>query len=410
MLTRSGVSRAFSPITRDLAPHARSRPETGLGRGWEAPALIILALAMVAFGLLALYSATFVTATQRGLAPHHYVLGQLAGVAPGLAGLAVAALAPIRIWEKLAAPIAVGTAALLILVVLPWTHVIAPEINGARRWIRLGIAVQPSDFAKFAVIALTASIAAKKVSRLRKLSQGILPMAFWWVLLAGLTALGPDFSTACLILAVGVTIAFTAGARLGHFVFLGSLAIAPAAFVLRQGYRGERWASILPRPTDTPTAASFQAYQSHIALGSGGLSGVGVGNSRQKYGYLPEGHNDFILSLIGEEWGFLGVLFVILAFAGIVVIGFRIAAMARDRFSELLAVGVVSLIALQAALHIGVNLGILPTTGLALPFISFGRTSAAVLLATLGILVRVAIEAHPARARGGQPAPGEANR
>ena len=196
---------------------------------------------------------------------------------------------------------------------------------------------------------------------------------------------------------LGATVLFAAGARIGHFLLLGAL-MAPVLYLkLSTGYRGARWSSLFLNPGDAPMGAGFQSYQSLIAVGSGGLTGLGFGEGQQKYGFLPEAHNDFIFAMIGEEWGFVGVLLVVLAYTGLILVGFRIARRARDLMGEFLAIGVTSLIALQAFFHMGVALGVLPPTGLALPLMSYGRSNMLVTLAALGILLAVAREAPEGR-------------
>jgi len=184
-------------------------------------------------------------------------------------------------------------------------------------------------------------------------------------------------------------VVFTAGARVEHFVFLG-LMILP--FVRRQlevGFRQDRIEAFL-NPAADPSGAGFQLQQSLVALGSGGLTGVGFGEGRQKFGFLPEAHNDFIFAMVGEEWGLVGVVLLVATYLALVLVGFRIAARAPDLFGELLAVGITSLIALQASLHMAVGLGLVPTTGVALPLFSYGRSGLLATMAALGILVSVA--------------------
>jgi cell division protein FtsW len=187
---------------------------------------------------------------------------------------------------------------------------------------------------------------------------------------------------------LGVMVIFAAGARVGHFIFLGLLVLPFLQRQLMVGFRADRIESFLNVAAD-PAGAGFQVRQSLVALGSGGLTGVGFGEGRQKFGFLPEAHNDFIFAMVGEEWGFLGVLFLVALFVAIVLVGFRIAGRAPDLFGELLAIGFTNLIALQAVLHMGVGLGLVPATGLALPLVSYGRSNLIVTLAALGILISV---------------------
>lgn len=392
---------------RDVAPSLRrSLPETGLGRGWESPAILAVVALLLLFGLLTLYSASSVMAQRSGLPHYYYVARQGAGVAFGLLVLLGCSRVPVAWWRRMAVPMMAASAVLLLLLVLPFTESIAPSVNGARRWLRVGVAVQPSDFAKLAVVVWTAAAAVKKQALLSSLTLGLGPFLAAWACILVPVMLQPDLSTACLIAFVGAVIVFVAGARIGHFAFLGLLLLPVASTVFRGGYRGSRWDSLLLDPGSAPLGSAFQSYQSLVAIGSGGVAGVGFGKGRQKFGFLPEAHNDFIFAMIGEEWGFLGAVAVVLAFGAFIVVGFRVARRAKDLFGELLAVGVTSLVGMQAFFHIGVGLGVFPATGLSLPFVSFGRTNMIVLLAAVGVLLAVAREApegrreRPAERRG----------
>ena len=388
---RAGRSLAWAA---DVAPKTRgSLPATGLGHGWEPAIIITLIGGLLLFGLLTLHSASSEMAQRAGLPHYHYVARQATGVALGLAAMFACAHVPTGFWRRFAPHLMLGSLALLIVVILPFTHAIAPEINGARRWLRVGVTVQPSDLAKLAVVVWTAALLVRKQDQLRNLRRGLAPFLVGWAFILFPILLEPDLSTACLIAATGVIVVFAGGARIGHFVFLALPLLPLAGSILVSGYRGPRWKSLLLEPGTAVDGSAFQSYQSLVAIGSGGVTGVGFGEGRQKFGFLPEAHNDFIFAMIGEEWGFAGAVAVILCFLALIVVGFRIARQARNLFCQLLAVGIVSLIGLQAFLHIGVGLGVFPATGLSLPFVSFGRTNLVVMLAAVGILLAVAREA-----------------
>jgi cell division protein FtsW len=374
----------------DVAPAGPIRlPDAGLGRGWEAAAVMGLTVLLLSFGLVSLYSASSVLALRQSYPDTFYVLNQVQGAGIGLVCLFMCAWLPYRLWEHLAWPL-LGVSVLgLLLVVLPWTRGIAPEINGARRWLQIGITVQPSEIAKVAVVVWSAAVAVRKAPQFRSLRQGLGPFLVVWGIVIFLIGLEPDLSGAMVTLMIGTIIVFAAGARIAHFLFLGLLA---TPLLLRQfavGFRAERIAAFL-NPAADPTGAGFQVHQSLLALGSGGLSGVGIGEGRQKFGFLPEAHNDFIFAMIGEEWGFLGVALLVVMYASIVLVGFRIAGRAPDRFGELLAIGCSSLVALQAILHMAVGLALAPATGLALPLVSYGRSNLIMTLVALGLLISVA--------------------
>lgn len=375
----------------------QSLPDTGLGRGWEPAAIIVLTSTLLVFGLITLHSASSVMARQGDLPHYYYVARQGIGALIGVVAMGVCARIPTEWWNRMAHHILLAAMLLLVVVVLPFTEAIAPTINGARRWLRVGVTIQPSDLAKLAVVIWTASVAVRKREYFQSLGKGLAPFLVAWSAVLVLVALEPDMSTAMLIAAIGVTIVIAAGARLTHFVFMGLLAAPLIAPAVTSGYRRARWESLLLDPGTVPTGATYQSYQSLVAIGSGGLTGVGFGEGRQKFGFLPEAHNDFIFAMIGEEWGLVGTIAVILCYLALIAIAFRIARRAKNLFSELLAVGIASLIGLQAFLHIGVGLGVFPATGLSLPFISFGRTNLVALLAGVGILLAVAREAPEGR-------------
>lgn len=372
------------------APRPIALPDSGLGKGWEPAAVVALTLLLLSFGLVTLYSASSVLALRAGRPDTYYVLRQAAGAAAGLVIMTTFAFIPYRMWQKWAWPIYWGSVALLVLIVMPGTQAIAPEINGARRWLQVGVTLQPSDFAKLSMIIWTAAIAVKKAKNdhFKRLSLGLGPFFLMWGILLLPIAVEPDLSTSVLIALLGVLVVFAAGARIAHFVFLGA-AMAPVLMLqLRVGFRAERIAAFL-NPASDPSGAGFQVRQSLVALGSGGLTGVGFGEGRQKFGFLPYAHNDFIFAMVGEEWGLMGVVFLVALYLSIILVGFRIAGRAPDLFGELLAIGVTNLIALQAVLHMAVGLGLVPPTGLALPLVSYGRSNLVVTLAALGILISV---------------------
>jgi cell division protein FtsW len=374
----------------DVAPARPVQlPDAGLGRGWEAAVLFCATVVLVAWGLVVLYSASSVLAMRQDLPDTYYLFRQAVGAAVGLVALAGCAALPYRAWAHLAWPLLIVTVVALILVVLPWTHSIAPEVNGARRWLTLGVTLQPSEFAKIAVVVWTAALAVRKGPYFKSLSRGLMPFLVVWSIVLGLVALQPDLSTAFLIGLLGALILFCAGGRIAHFAFLALIAAPVLRDQLAVGFRAERLTAFLD-PLSDPMGSGFQVRQSLVALGSGGLYGVGVGEGRQKFGFLPEAHNDFIFAMIGEEWGLIGVLILVSLYAAIVLIGFRVAGRAPDLFGELIAIGLTSLIALQALLHMAVGLALLPATGLPLPLVSYGRSNLLVTCAALGILMSVA--------------------
>ncbi len=374
----------------DVAPADVALPDVGLGRGWEPAALMTLTLLLLSAGLVTLYSASSVLAQRQGLPDWYFVVRQAGGAAVGLVAMVCCARIPYRVWQRMAWPILWVSVIMLVVVILPGTEAIAPEIKGARRWLRIaGVTLQPSELAKLSMVIWTAMLAVRKQGDFKSLRRGLGPFLLIWAVLLLPIVLEPDLSTACLIGLLGAMVVFAGGARIGHFIFLGILGLPFLKLQLDVGFRAQRMLAFLD-PAADPSGAGFQVRQSIISVGSGGLLGQGFGQGRQKFGFLPEPHNDFIFAMVGEEWGLRGIVLLVALYLGIILLGFRIARRAPDRFGQLLAVGFTNLIALQAVLHMAVGLGLVPTTGLALPLVSYGRSNLVVTLMALGILMSVA--------------------
>lgn len=390
LATASGP--ALAPLGRAASRgRATAAPAGGAAaERWEAAALVLVVVLTLGFGLAELYSASSIMAQTQGLPPHFYALRQLVGVIPGAAVAVLFARSDYQRLRVAAWPLLALAVLLLVLVVLPGTEAIAPRVNGARRWLRLGITFQPSEFAKIALIVWTAALAVKKQERLHSLRKGLLPFLVAWSLVLVPVMLQPNFSAVMLLACLAALVLFAGGARIGHFILLGFVA-APLAWHQIEGasYRLQRVTAFLD-PSGEVTAGRYQVHQSLIAIGSGGIGGVGFGESQQKFGFLPEAHNDFLFSMIGEEWGFIGVVFTVSLYATIAVIGYRIARAAPDLFGYLLAIGMTNLIVVSAVLHMGVALALLPTTGVVLPFMSYGRSGLLVCFCAVGILLSVA--------------------
>jgi len=373
----------------DVAPSGPlALPITGLGKGWESAAIMTLTVVLLSLGMVTLYSASAFLAQRQMLPDYYYVIRQATGAAVGLGVLGVCAWLPHDLWERLAWPMIVVAWLLLVVLVIPGTEAIAPEINGARRWLRVGVTIQPSEVAKVAVLVWTASLAVRKQAHFQSLKRGLVPFLLVWGAIMLPVALEPDLSTALLIGLLGCVVVYAAGARLAHFAFLGLLAAPLVWRQLAVSFRADRIVAYLD-PSADPAGAGFQVHQSLLALGSGGIAGVGFGQGRQKLGFLPEAHNDFIFAMIGEEWGLVGVVVTVALYMLLVLVGYRVAAQAPDLFGQLLATGITSMIAAQAILHMSVGLSLVPPTGLALPLVSYGRSNLLVTLAALGILMSI---------------------
>lgn len=356
--------------------------------GLEARVLVMLTGVLLAFGLATVYSASAIVEMQAGYGHAHLLVRQLLGMAIGAALFVVAARIDAGRWEKWAWPVMILSLVLLLIVILPFTASIAPRVHGSRRYL-FGASLQPSELAKLAVIVWSSMLLVKKGDVMRRLTKGLLPFLVVIGLLDILVMLEPDLSTAMMFTLVMGIILFAGGVRIGHFVALAVLLI-PLLYVKieRLNYVLLRMSAFFD-PGAAPPEVSYQLKQSLIAVGSGQIFGVGFGRGRQQYGFLPFGYDDFIAGHIGEEWGFVGLALVILAFALYGALGFRIARKARTPFLQLVAVGITVTMVLTAYLHIGVATGLLPTTGLTLPFISYGRSNLILSLLMTGILVNI---------------------
>ncbi len=360
------------------------------GRGWEAPLLLFLTTVLVCLGIVSIYSASAVRAQVIGLEDYHFVVRQAAGGVLGFVLLGVMAVLDYRVLRLFAWPLLLAVTLMLIITVLPGTESIAPATNGARRWLNLGpVSIQPSEFAKIILIAWTAALAVKKQDHFGSLTRGLMPFLLVWGFVAGLIVIQPSLTVASTTVLLCAFVLFAAGARIGHFVLLFIISLPVLAFqITNVAYRTRRLLAFF-KP-DLAGDGAYQSTQALIAVGSGGLIGRGFGHGQQKFGFLPEPHNDYIYAMIGEEWGLVGLILLLILYTGFALVGYRIARDARDVFGTLLAIGLTNLIAVQAFLHMGVNLAILPSTGVTLPFISYGRSSLLVCMAAVGILMNIA--------------------
>ena len=346
--------------------------------------LALSAAVLSCIGLLFIYSASSYSAELQYGDAFRYVETQAVALALGVAAMfAVSFVRPERIKKYSFVLFAVGVA-LLAAVFVPGFGV---ESYGAKRWINLGFfTVQPSEYAKFAMVAFLAAFAAKK-------GVGTFPRALVFLATAGLVCLllllEPNMSVTICVGAAAFVLLFAAGAKPTHLaVILVPVAALGIALIVAEPYRVRRLLAFLD-PWSSPLDEGYQLIQSYYALGSGGLFGVGLFNSRQKYLFLPFAESDFILSVIGEETGFFGVLGVLALFAVIIVRGTLIAARARDRYSCYLAAGITALLALQTLMNVAVVCGAVPPTGLPLPFVSAGGSSLVCYFAAVGALLSV---------------------
>ena len=357
---------------------------------WETRLLGMVTAVLVVFGIAATYGAASLVTLQGKNAGFGFALRQLSGAVAGGILLLLASRLDYYRWRQLAWPLLFVVLVLLLIPLLPFTHAIAPTVNGARRWVDLGpINFQPSELARIVVVIWCAMLASKKGLQVREFKKGVLPFMLILGLVSLLILLEPNLSMATLVALLGGLVLFTSGAKIGHFLILAGLGMILVFHQIRDAqYRLSRLLTFM-NPGDAVTDAGFQINQSLVGIGSGGLFGVGFGEGQQKLGYLPYAYSDFLFSTIGEEWGFLGVLTVVALFSLFCWLGFRIARTAGDPFGQYLAVGLTATIGLTAFMHMAVSLGLMPTTGLTLPFMSYGRSSQVISLLGTGILINI---------------------
>jgi cell division protein FtsW len=345
---------------------------------------------LVVFGIAATYGAASLVTLQGQNAGLGFALRQLSGAALGGVLLLLASRLDYYRWRQLAWPLLLLILVFLLIPLLPFTLAIAPPVNGARRWLDLGpLNFQPSELARLVVVIWCAMLASKKGLQVREFKRGVLPFMLVLGLVSLMILLEPNLSMATLVALLGGLVLFTSGAKIGHFALLAGLGMILVFHQIRDAqYRLSRMLTFL-NPGDATSDAGFQITQSLVGIGSGQLLGVGFGEGQQKLGYLPYAYSDFLFSTIGEEWGFLGVFSVVALFSVFCWLGFRIAKTAADPFGQYLAVGLTATIGLTAFMHMAVSLGLMPTTGLTLPFMSYGRSSQVISLLGTGILINI---------------------
>ena len=354
---------------------------------WETRLLTVVTATLVVFGIANAYGA--LSLQTAGGAGAGFALRQLVGALLGLLALSAVSRMDYHLWRRLAWPILFATVVFLLVPILPGTERIAPSVNGARRWVDLRfIKFQPSELARLAVVIWCAMLAAKKGLQVREFKKGVLPFLIGIGGVAILIFLEPNLSMATLVALLGMVVLFAAGAKIGHFIVLGFGAVLLLFEKIHSAqYRLARLHTFL-NPGDASDAASMQIHQSLVGIGSGRLFGVGFGQGQQKL-FLPYAYSDFLFSTIGEEWGFIGIVLVVLLFGIFIWLGFRIARSAPDPFGQFLATGITAMIGITAAMHMAVSLALMPTTGLTLPFMSYGRSSLVISLVATGILVNI---------------------
>ena len=341
---------------------------------------------LLAYGLIMVFSASSATAHYRMDDTFFFIKRQFLWAMIGLGGMYVFSIIPYKFYYKIAFPALAISAFLLLVVLTP----LGIEVNGARRWLGFSFfQFQPSELAKFALIIFLAKSLSTNGKLLEKFWGGFVVYLGIIGAMAVLVIVEPHMSGAMIIAGIGLVMLFVAGAKLSHIGLLLPVgAVGALGLILVAPYRMARLQSYF-NPFSDPLGDGFQVVQSLYAIGSGGLFGLGLGQSRQKFLYLPEPQNDFIFSIICEELGFFGALLVIILFAVLIWKGIQIALHAPDSFSALLVMGITAMVGIQAVLNIGVVTGALPNTGISLPFFSYGGTSLCIMLCGMGIILNV---------------------
>lgn len=350
--------------------------------------LILAMMALVAIGFTMVYSTTYIMAMKRYGSEYFFVKKHLIFSVLGSLSFFIAANIEYHLYRRWV--YLIFFASLISLILLTFIPVIGNEVGGARRWIRLGpLTVQPSEPAKLALIIYLSYYLAAKKDKIKTFSTGIVPPMIMSGLIILFILKEPDFGTALSLGAITIIIMFIAGVRLRYLFSILLLSMPFIYFlVTKVDYRMKRVLVFLD-PWRDSGGAGFQLVQSLIAFGAGGIWGVGLGEGKQKLFYLPEAHTDFILSVVGEELGLIGVSALIILYLIVLISGIRISLKAKDLFGKYLAISITLLIIVQAAVNMAVVLALLPTKGLALPFISYGGTSLVMSMIGIGILLNI---------------------
>jgi cell division protein FtsW len=358
--------------------------------------LFMLTMLLVGTSLVMVYSASYARAIDDGLSPHHFFVRQSLWALMGFAGMWAAMRTdyrtlrrPVIVWSLL------GVSLFLLLAVL----IVGPTINGTRRWFAVaGLSFQPSELAKLSAVVFTAALLDRRMHRIDDLSATVWPIGLAVLSLVTLVLCGKDLGTAAVIACVVLAMLFAAGLSYRYLtVGLVSVGIGGTLMILLTPFRRGRIDAFLD-PWAHAQGGAYQVVQSMLAIGSGGLFGAGFMEGRQKLLYLPEPHTDFIFAVIGEEFGLLGTTALVLCFCAIIWRGLRISLLAPDRFGCLLALGITLTIGVQSFINMSVTMSLVPTKGIALPFISSGGSSLLLSMVAMGILIN--ISQHAASGRG----------
>ncbi|MBN2261024.1 MAG: putative lipid II flippase FtsW [Clostridiales bacterium] len=347
--------------------------------------LLFMILILLAIGITMVFSASYYYALNKWHDKFHFLKKELLWGAIGLIAMFIASNVPYRIYKVVSWPLTIVST-----VFLGMTLIMGDVYNGAQRWLTLaGHQFMPSELAKIAMIIFFAQMLSSKKYEIDKFSDLFKPYLLVIAIIAALILKQPDYSTTAVIVTLALSMMYIAGTKFIYFLPMISVAIVAGwYFIAESTYRMQRFLTFLD-PFADPMGSGWQIVNSLYALGSGGLFGVGLGQSTQNKLYIPEPQNDFIVATLGEEFGFIGTLLLMSVFIILIYRGFNIAKKTNDMFGKLLAYGITFLVAIQTIINIGVSTSLLPVTGMPLPFISFGGTSLVILMGSMGILLNI---------------------
>lgn len=351
---------------------------------------LALVVILLAIGVTMVLSASFARAyfdpggVTKGKATYYFIR-QFIFAALGVAAMIICSRLPVGFYKRFSMPVLIAAVILLMLV-----PIIGTNANGAKRWIGLGaFTIQPSEIAKIGIILAFASMICARRGRMKSFRYGILPFAAILIVIVGLLVLEPHFSASIIIVAIGGVMLFLGGARLIWFIAAAVAAGGGIAVLLTMFPYASTRITTWRDPFASTSDEGYQIVQSLYSIGSGGLTGLGLGQSRQKYLYLPEEHNDFIFSVVCEELGFIGALLILTLFALLIIRGYWIALHSTDRYGFLVAAGITTLLAIQVILNVAVVTNLVPCTGISLPFFSYGGTALLMQMAEMGIVLSI---------------------
>lgn len=386
--TKAGMPRtADGPAGRGPRMERLSdfRADEKVKRGSIDLPFFMLTLVILAIGVVMILSASFARAYYTSGNPLYFFTKQMIFAVSGIVIMIFVSKWKVATFRRLAFPLLIIS--LLLLASVP---VIGTVQNGARRWIDLGFTTfQPSEIAKLAEVLLFAVMICKYKDKMKTFKYGVVPFVIVVVMIVGLLYLEPHLSASVIIILLAAIMMFAGGTKMQWFILAGGVIIVVAYItVTKMDYANSRVTAWL-HPENDPGDSAYQILQSLYAIGSGGLYGLGLGQGRQKYLYLPEEHNDYIFAVVCEELGYVGAILILLLFALLVVRGFWLALHARDRFGSLVVTGLISLLAIQVFLNVAVVTNLLPSTGISLPFFSSGGTALWIQLVEMGIILSI---------------------